>query len=177
MLKEEQIDSIIDLAAELLGIGDEDFAWEFCSDLYIDALKTIPAAFIRPNEIPDINYPVIAINEEAEFDDFTMMLAIVHEVRHLWQYLQKKPKWLEEMATSNRDLGFTEATTKENAPIAYINQEIEQDAYAFQVAFARMYLGKQDIFLEAKDLFPCDFEDRCQKLYNQYTRKFKKLIS
>lgn len=176
MLKEEQVNTIIDFAAELLGIGDENFVWEFFKDLSVNYLNTIPAVFIRPNDIPDLDCPLIAINDTSNFDDFTMMLAIVHEVRHLWQYLQNNPKWLEEMNTSNHDLGFTEETSKENAPMAYINQEIEQDAYAFQVAFARMYTGDEKISLEVKHLFPDSFEDRCQKLYKQYLPKFKKLL-
>lgn len=176
--------NIISLISNILDLNKKDWGYDVISN-YSDIQGTdlCPAAMLKPGEYKKINKPFILINDGHPMmssigNEIEMVGILAHEVRHVWQYFQNNPVWNEEMLNNGRKIGFDEKTTLNNVPENYINQDIELDAYSFQLAFVRILYDSPGLKFEPSVMnkFPSDFESRINTLYYKYKNRVKNYI-
>ena len=180
---EQLYTSMLNFLGNILNINNRKWGYEFISNLEeLNAFSWIPAAFIKPHELDLFDEPTIVINDSnpimKELEQEVSIFGILaHEMRHLWQYYQKNPLWEKEMNLTLKDLKVNINADENTIPDSYFNLEIEIDAYAFQIAFLRVFYDIPILNFNAKMLskLPSNIEEKIDILYKQYEDAIIKL--
>ena len=187
MINKSQFKSLVaihtKIIASLLKLASSDFDWQIWSEFKLknpnieDMIS--PGVMIKPFEILDVDKPLIIINDEMLTEPFQVITVLSHELRHVWQYYENKQKWNRQLALRPIELG-----RKKDEPLSssfvtkHMELEIEQDAYAFQLAYLRMVLRNDKIKMESSfdEHVDNSFYENVNKIYRTYIAQFNKTI-
>ena len=178
---EEILTPHVMVLADLLKLNRSDFEWDFFSDFKKDfpnyTTMFSVGTFIKPHETINICEPLIILNDELNLPVEAYIQSLAHELRHTWQYYENKQKWNKQFNLKTKDLGWrTTSSTTENMPQKYIELEIEQDAYAFQLAYMWLVLGDKKTLKLDVELFTESIIERANKLHLSYFNAFQRLM-
>ena len=174
-----------EVLAEVLKIKYSEFQWEFWSDFKIEypnySHMIVPSAMITPIHLNDIYEPFIVINDEyydSNGSSFHLIQMIAHELRHVWQFYENKQKWNRELELNPLKVNKDTSSITEEGLQKYTNLEIEQDAFAFQIAYAWMISKQKNVYFgeEIMGKFPVDFLTKVNKIYDSYIHRFQRTI-